>query len=376
VTISNYAIETIGLVKRYPTTVRKAEGGGRGFGGGGGGGGGSVDSFGSIFSVFKRKKGPYVEALRGLDLQIKKGEVFGLLGPNGAGKTTLIKILCTLVIHDEGFAYIDGIDVKKEPGKVLKNLQAVLPESRGFTWRLSGRQNLAFYALLYGLRDREAKERIDYLLDLTGLKDRADDGYQRYSTGMQRKLLLCRALLRETQVLLFDEPTVGLDPASAMDFRRLLRDKLAREEGKTIVLSTHNLPEAQDICDRIAILDRGKMTACDTPNRIQYTLSDEKVFNITFIDAEFGEEKDRMLNELEQITGVYGATPELDKDRTFVKLAIRVNQDITLSGILGVLTKYGMKIGTINTQEPTLEDAFRAITRKRRDEPPKDSGQY
>lgn len=366
----NYAIETIDLIKRYPTTGRSDEGGFRG----GPGGGRGIRSFGSIFGVLKRTQGPYIEALRGVNLQIKKGEVFGLLGPNGAGKTTLIKILCTLVIHDEGEAYVNGIDVKKEPDKVLRNLQAVLPESRGFTWRLSGRQNLEFYALLYGLGDKAAKERIDYLLDITGLKERADDGYQRYSTGMQRKLLLCRALLRDTPALLFDEPTAGLDPASATDFRHLLRDQLAHREGKTIMLSTHNLPEAQDICDRIAILDRGRITACDTPFNIQYQLSDEKVFSITFIDAVFNAEQEKLLNELEKIAGVYGVTPEIDKDRNLSRMSLRADKNMALSGILEVIMKGGLKIANINTLEPTLEDVFRTITRRRAPPPGGDSG--
>src|SRR3989304_4031720 len=173
---SNYAIETIGLVKRYPTARDGSEGMyGRGR---------SIDSFVAIFDVLKNKKRGHIEALRGIDLQIKKGEIFGLLGPNGAGKTTLIKILCTLVIHDEGEAYVNGFDVKKEPGKVVKNLQAVLPESRGFNWRLTGKQNLRFYALLYGIPDKQAKERVNYLLDLVGLQDRANDCYQQYSTVM------------------------------------------------------------------------------------------------------------------------------------------------------------------------------------------------
>ncbi len=361
---NQYTIETIDLVKRYPTKIKRTD---TGFRGGGGRGRGGVDSFGSIFGALKKKKGPYVEALRGVNLQIKKGEVFGLLGPNGAGKTTLIKILCTLVIHDEGYAYVNGYDVKKEPGKVLKNLQAVLPESRGFTWRLSGRQNLAFYALLYGLQDKEAKERIDYLLELTNLKDRADDGYQRYSTGMQRKLLLCRALLRDTPALLFDEPTVGLDSVSSTDFRHLLRDKLAHEEGKTIVLSTHNLPEAQSICDRIAILDRGKITACDTPENIQYIMSDEKIFNITFVDAGYSDEQEKIINELEDIPGVHGATPEYDSESHLIKISIRVDKGLALSNILDVIMNKGMKIAGINTQEPSLEEAFRAMTRERRE---------
>jgi len=356
---TKYAIETIGLVKRYPTSVSRERGI---FFHGGFGGRGRVVSFGGILSTLRGMKGPFIEALRGVDLKIKSGEIFGVLGPNGAGKSTLIKILCTLVIHDEGEAYVHGFDVKKEPDEVLRNLQAVLPESRGFTWRLTGKQNLEFYALLYGLREKEAKKRINYLLELTRLKERADDGYQRYSTGMQRRLLLCRALLRNTPTLLFDEPTVGLDPSSAVEFRSLLRDKLAREEGKTILLSTHNLYEAQGICDRIAILDRGKITVCDTPDNIRYMMFDEKVFNITFIDAIFDDMQVRTVNELEEMPGVHGVTPEVDPKRNFHGISIRVNKNMDLSSILEVIMKSGLKIRIINTKEPTLEDAFMAIT--------------
>ncbi len=365
-----YTIETTGLVKRYPTSARRERGhfffrrGGR------------IDSFSSILSVLKGVKGPFIEALRGVDLKIKKGEVFGVLGPNGAGKTTLIKILCTLVIHDEGEAYVHGFDVKKEPDKVLKNLQAVLPESRGFTWRLTGRQNLEFYALLYGLKENEATERIDFLLKFTGLDERADDGYQRYSSGMQRKLLLCRALLRNTPTLLFDEPTVGLDPGSATEFRSLLRDRLAREQGKTIFLSTHNLYEAQGMCDRIAILDHGKITACDTPDNIRYRMLEEKVFNMTFIDATFNGEHTKMMNELEEMHGVHGVTPEIDPEENFHGISIRVDKNMDLCDVLDVIMKRGLRIRMINTKEPTLEEAFMAITRRRGEQPgePRDFG--
>ena len=361
-----YAIETIDLVKRYPTSARRDRGV---FHFGGGRGGSPVDSFSGILNILRGTKGPFIEALRGVNLKIKKGEIFGVLGPNGAGKTTLIKILCTLVIHDEGEAHVSGFDVKKEPDKVLKKIQAVLPESRGFTCRLTGRQNLEFYALLYGLRDKEAKERINYLLEMTGLRERADDGYQRYSSGMQRKLLLCRALLQNTPTLLFDEPTVGLDPTSALEFRTLLHDRLAREEGKTIFLSTHNLYEAQDICDRIAILDRGRITACDTPDNIRYMTFDEKIFNIIFIDAIFNDEQVKMVNELEEMPGVHGATPDFDLERNFHGISIRVNKNTNLSGILEVIMKSGLKIRMMNTKEPTLEDAFMAITGRQQEQP-------
>ena len=361
-----FAIETTGLFKRYPTSVRNV----RGMVGGGrriSGGIGRIDSFGGMLGVLRGIKGPYVEALRGVDLQIKEGEIFGVLGPNGAGKTTLIKILCTLVIHDEGQVYVQGIDVKKEPNKVLKNLQAVLPESRGFDWRLTGRQNLEFYSLLYALPDKETRKRIDYLLALTGLESRADDGYQRYSTGMQRKLLLCRALLRNTPILLFDEPTAGLDPKSASEFRELLRDRLVRQEKKTIVLSTHNLQEAQSVCDRIAILDHGKIKVCDSPDNIRHTILNEKICNITLINAVFNDNNEKVIESLKTLPGIKSVMPEKDSESKIHRLLIRMSKQTEISDILGVVVNNGLRIDMINTTEPTLEDAFMAITARQDD---------
>ena len=321
--------------------------------------------FSGLLEIFKRRRGPFITALRGVNLKVKRGETFGILGPNGAGKTTLIKILCTLVLQDEGEAYVNGFDVQKEPDKVVKSVQVVLPGSRGFSWRLTGRQNLEFYALLYGSKKDEAKRRIDYLLEFTGLKDRADDWYQMYSTGMQRKMLLCRALLRDTPILLFDEPTVGLDPASAASFRSLLREKLAKDEGKTIFLSTHNLYEAQEMCDRVAILDHGKIVACDTPDNIRYKMLDEKLINITFHGAVFNEKAEKIVDELQGIPGVYGVTPDVSPNMNFHGVSLRVNKNLDLSSVLEPIIRNGLKIMAVNTAEPTLEDAFIAITGRR-----------
>ncbi len=351
------AIETVNLVKRYPTSARQGREGRFLYWHGG-----SVPSMGGFLNVLKGTKGPFIEALRGVSLKIGKGETFGILGPNGAGKTTFIKIMCTLVLHDEGEVFVNGFDLKKEPSEVLRNLQAVLPESRGFNWRLSGAQNLDFYALLYGLGKEEAKERIDYLLKFTGLDERADDSYQRYSTGMQRKLLLCRALLRNTPILLFDEPTAGLDPGSGAEFRSMLHERLAREESKTIVVSTHNLHEAQAMCDRIAILDRGKVTACDTPDMIRYMMFDEKVFDVSFHDAVYGKDLERMLDEIEGVQGVHGVTPQIEADNSFQGISVRVDKNIDFSEILGIVMKQDLKIKAVNTVEPSLEDAFLAMT--------------
>ena len=318
-----------------------------------------------MLSSIKGQKGPFIEALAGLDLEVKEGEIFGILGPNGAGKTTLIKILCTLVLHDEGEAYVKGYDVSKEPRKVLDNLQAVLPGSRGFTWRLSGRQNLEFYALLYGLDDDVSRKRIDYLLEMTGLLERAEDDYQKYSTGMQRKLLLCRGLLRDSPIILFDEPTTGLDPYSASEFRKLITDRLVAEEGKTVLLSTHNLADAQEMCDRIAIMDRGKITACDTPDRIRYEMADESQFNVALHETPFTGKHETMLDQLQEVSGIKGITPNIDPAKGLQGLSIRVENNIDLSSVLKVLIKNELSIKALNTVEPTLEDAFIAITGNR-----------
>jgi ABC-2 type transport system ATP-binding protein len=352
-----YAIETVNLVKRYPTTSRKdIVGGPRGHGSRG-----TVGSFSTILEAIKGSRGPFIEALKGINLKIKEGEIFGILGPNGAGKTTLIKILCTLVIHDEGEVYVNGFDPRKESGEVLKNLQAVLPESRGFNWRLSGRQNLEFYALLYGLGDAEAKERIDYLLDFTNLADRADDGYQRYSTGMQRKLLLCRALLRNTPIIVFDEPTSGLDPTSAEEFRKMVIERLVRKEGKTILLSTHNLQEAQELCDRLAILERGNVIALDTPDNVRHLVIEDRFLHIAFADAVFGADEKKLIKDLEAIENVHAVSAEVNKGEKFEAITMRVEKDIDLAGILLALAKSGLKISAVNCEEPSLEDAFNAI---------------
>lgn len=353
-----YAIETKGLSKKYPTRARKKEKGRapRALREN------AITSFTSIFDAIKAMRGPFIEALRDVDLQVEEGEVFGILGPNGAGKTTLIKILCTLVLHDKGEVYVNGYDVQRKPGMVLENLQAVLPGSGGFTWRLSGRQNLEFYALLYGLDEGVSKKRINYLLNITGLEDRADDSFQRFSTGMQRKLLLCRGLLKDTPIVLFDEPTTGLDPFSASEFRRLISQQLVGEEGKTILLSTHNLREAQEICDRVAILDRGKITVCDTPNNIRSKMFEENRFDVTFHETPYRDSHEGMLDRIETIPGVYGVTPEISPENAFTGLSFNVDKNMDLSQILEVLLGNKLKIKAMNTEEPTLEDAFIAIT--------------
>ncbi len=348
--MTKVTIETIDLVKRYPISLRSIAGGrhwecwGR---------------VGGFREIFMRKKG-FIQALNKVSLKVYRGEVFGLLGPNGAGKTTFIKILCTLVLPDGGEAYINGYNVVKQPGKVLRNLQAVLGEQhRGFEWRLSLKNNLEFYATLYGLSKRYAKKRIEELLELMGLKDRANDMYQRLSTGMARKLQLCRALLLDTPILLFDEPTAGLDPTAATDFRQLLR-RLAKSEGKTIFISTHNMWEAQSICDRVAIINKGEIIACDTPENLRRCVSSEKHYRL-ILDGESNGKLKKVVDEFEGLNGVKDVSLEFDSQ---TKIIVKTDENFKILDMVNLIAKYSLNVRDIETYEPSLEEIFIKLVKR------------
>ncbi|MBI3327206.1 MAG: ABC transporter ATP-binding protein [Nitrospinae bacterium] len=200
-----------------------------------------------------------VEALRGVTLEVVQGEVFGLLGPNGGGKTTLLEILATYLLPTGGRAWVNGHDVVWDPLAVRRAVGYCPAGARGFDQRLSGRRNLEFFALLSRLSCSQARDRVAHLWKLVGL-DRFSDGLvARYSDGMRQRLALARALLTDPPVLLLDEPTRGLDPRTAVEWRHVLREQLVGALGITILLVTHGLLEAEEICDRVAILEQGKV---------------------------------------------------------------------------------------------------------------------
>jgi len=347
--MSKVAIETINLVKRYPTSAKNVSGRHPWM----------AWQVGGIRDLLSRKKG-FVQALNGVNLKVYHGEVFGLLGPNGAGKTTLIKILCTLVLPDGGEVYVNGYDVVREPNKVLRNLQAVLGDPRGFDWRLSARANLEFYATLYGLPKDYARKRIEELLDFMGLLERANDMYQRFSTGMARKLQLCRALLLDTPILLFDEPTAGLDPISAVDFRHLLKDKLAKSEGRTIFITTHNMWEAQTMCDRVAIINRGEIIACDKPENLGRYVNPIKRYAF-ILDANSGQSSilEGFMREASSLSGIINL--RLLHEGDSLKVVAIIDKDFYISDILDIAVRRGIKIKDIESYEPSLEEAFIAL---------------
>jgi ABC-2 type transport system ATP-binding protein len=200
-----------------------------------------------------------VTALDGLDLEVGRGRVFCLLGPNGAGKTTLVKVLATLVLPDGGRAMVEGHDVAYEPGPAKRAVGYAVSDERSFYWRLTGRQNLEFFGALYGLRGRARERRIDELLRIVGLDEAADLRFNGYSTGMRQMLGFARALLADAAILLVDEPTRSLDPQAADRIRSFLREELAGRQGKTILWATHDLGEAADCADDIAVISRGRI---------------------------------------------------------------------------------------------------------------------
>ncbi|HXE75806.1 MAG TPA: ABC transporter ATP-binding protein [Candidatus Xenobia bacterium] len=208
---------------------------------------------------------PTKRALDAVTLSVETGEVFGLLGPNGAGKTTLLKILCTLLEPNRGRALLFGHDVVRGSAAVRRHLGYCPGQERSFYLRLSARENLRFYGTLNNLPPVRLAARIEAVLEELGLAAAADEPVRNYSTGMLQRLALARALLHEPRVLVFDEPTRSLDPAGAAWWRSYVRQELAQRRGCTLLVATHNLAEAEEVCDRLAVIHRGRLQALGTP---------------------------------------------------------------------------------------------------------------
>lgn len=206
-------------------------------------------------------------AVNSVNLAVSKGEVFGLLGPNGAGKTTLIKMLTTLLLPSEGEVIINGFNLD-ETEKIKKCIGLIYSSERSFYPRLTARQNLDFFAALHNIPLNLARKRIDELLELIGLKDNADVWFEEYSSGMKQRLAIARGLLNNPEIIFMDEPTKGLDPLEAHRFRKFIKDFLVKEQKKTIFLATHQLDEAEEICDWIAIIHLGEIRLCGSVEEI------------------------------------------------------------------------------------------------------------
>jgi ABC-2 type transport system ATP-binding protein len=297
-------------------------------------------------------------ALNNVSFSVDHGEVFGLLGPNGSGKTTMIKILSNLVIPDGGAAYVEGINVVRRPYAATARLQTVLADPLGMERRISARQNLLLFASLYNLPRSEAKEKIDRLLDYFDLTKYADKASQSLSTGMSRKLSVCRVLLSDASVIVFDEPTSGMDPVSADSFRKLILDDLVKREKKTIVMATHNLVEATSMCNRIALLNKGKLLAVGSPQEIRRTVED----NVEVTLELSGESSARaeLQEQVKLIDGVRSAEVRTTHGGTEIKLNGR--KDLDYLALLSLVSRSGLRVHSLETTSASLEDAFLRLT--------------
>ena len=287
-------------------------------------------------------------ALRGVELAIERGELFGLLGPNGAGKTTMVKIFTTLLLPTSGAAKVLGLDVVKDQWALRRRIGFVFGGERGLYWRLSGLDNLRYFADLYRVPPDVSRRRIPELLERLGLKGRERDRVELYSRGMKQRLHLARGLLNDPEVLFLDEPTIGLDPVGARELRSIVRE--LADAGKTIILTTQYMFEADAVCDRIAVIKDGAIAAEGTPDSIKDLVKDQGVveFEVVGVPAE-------SIAGLKALPGVHSVAVVTRDLAQLVTVQCSRPADVMtqLSSVLdGVAPK------KISSREPTLEDAY------------------
>ena len=291
-----------------------------------------------------------IEALRGVDLHVRTGEIFGLLGPNGAGKTTLVKILSCLVLPDRGRAVVGGEDVRRE-NRVKPNIGLVHSDERSFYWRLSGRDNLRFFARLYDVPGPRIESRIDELLERVELSHAAGQRFSGYSSGMKQRLAVARALLHDPPILLMDEPTRSLDPASSLSLREFIRDELKGRLGKTILLATHNLREAVAEHLRLAILVKGTVRQVGTVGEVRRWGMDERQVRLEVSNWRDGIAGPFRVVSAEKLDGIHRAVVALDGDGR-------------LNDLLAAVMAAGCVVHACDRVEPDLEEAFARLMRE------------
>ena len=295
-----------------------------------------------ISRVFEPRKKPPVVALDGVSLTIPAGEIHGLLGPNGAGKTTLVKILSTVLLPTSGRARVLGHDVVEETKAVRPLIGIVFGGERGLYTRLSARQNLEYWGALYRLPADAVRDRTTALLERVGLADRADERVETYSRGMKQRLHLARGLIGDAKVLFLDEPTTGMDPLAGREFRALIGE--LKSDGRTILLATHDLVEAESVCDRVTLIDRGELLATESPRTLGGLIS-----RFQRIDVE-GAATD-LLDAIELLEGVSAVTRGLDG-----AARIEISADGVTSDVLTRLVASG--VTSMCTSLPSLEEVY------------------
>ena len=304
-------------------------------------------SFTTTTGVLRRAR-KEVEAVKGVSFDIEQGEVFGLLGPNGAGKTTTIKMLITLLLPTSGSASILGLDVVADAREVRRRIGYVFGGDRGLYERLSALDNLRYFAELYAVPPRDQKARIGQLLDLVGLTGRESERVEGFSRGMRQRLHIARGLLHDPDLLFLDEPSIGIDPVGARELRQTIAS--LRTQGKTILLTTHYMFEADELCDRIAVIRQGELVAEGTPAQLKQRVTAGSVLEIDT----FGGVQERLERVL-AVPHVRAATVDVRAQAETLVVGLDSGSDAT-AAVLAALD--GIPLGRVVAREPTLEDAY------------------
>lgn len=308
--------------------------------------------------LFKKTQKKEFKAVDGVTFDIYKGEIFGLLGPNGAGKTTIIKMITGLLSPTSGSVKVMGKDVDKNPMDALSNIGTVLAGDRSIYWKLTARENLEYFGALYGLNKKEAKTRAAEVLKRLELEEKADELVEKFSTGMKQKVALGKALIPNAPVVLLDEPTLGLDPQSALNLREIILD--IKKEGRTVLLTTHYMEEADFLSDRIAIIDGGKIIALDTPENLKRGLNEIKSIKIELTNI-----SDKLKDDISSLENIKSVILNYDEESRSYSLTIHHNNGATIvQRILDCISSNNCKVLNVNVIEPSLEDVFINLTGK------------
>jgi len=291
------------------------------------------------------------KAVDSVNLRVDKGEFFGLLGPNGAGKTTLIKMVSTLTIPTSGTAEVAGHDIIKEERQVRESIGLVGVGERIFYWRLTGMQNLLFFSSLYNIPLKEAESRAEELLKMVGLYQFADTRYMNYSTGMQRKLAIVRALLTDAPVLLLDEPTIGLDPISAKQVRDFLKGQVQAKMGKTILLTTHYMEEVEQLCERVAFMNKGRVVAVGSPSELKESMRTE---NAVVVELENG--GPWVVEKLGARKAWWSSGAGDPSGKGTLRVVVESVEEVP--ELIKSLIDLGVKIAEVKMEQPSLYDVF------------------
>jgi ABC-2 type transport system ATP-binding protein len=349
VPMSDLAIEARQLVKKFPARADS---------------GNKTESTSApaaksgLWPFGKKEPKSMFTAVNGVDLEIRRGEIFGLLGPNGAGKSTTIRMLCTLLEPTSGTARVNGYDVVKQANEVRRNLGTLLAGERSIYWKLTGRENLEYFAALNHIPPSVAMQRINELIERMEIKDRSGELVEKYSTGMRQRIAIAKALLARPPILLLDEPTLGLDPQAARRLRELIAE--LKEEGHTILLTTHYMEEADLLSDRIGIIDQGKVIALDKPENLKQRIGQKEVIRLELTGWH-----DDLANKLKSISGIEALTARQQGEADLWEVNMQsANSRSALPRIVDSISGNGTRLVNLNIIKPSLEDVFIHLTGK------------